>query len=153
MGDCIMNIRFVQVCFEKVDREGDEEMQKNNTADYKAVADTGGHRFVFYCQVSGAHVCTSKEIYPGKPEDALLAAWQAEACKHFNQCRRCGKWVIDAVFNAEVLECVECAPYEAEPKFCKTCGAKINAPLTHCQRCGNKLFYEGGEEDEPKTAV
>jgi hypothetical protein len=48
---------------------------------------------------------------------------------------------------------VECAPYEAEPKFCKTCGAKINAPLTHCQRCGNKLFYEGGEEDEPKTAV
>jgi hypothetical protein len=25
--------------------------------------------------------------------------------------------------------------------------------LTHCQRCGNKLFYEGGEEDEPKTAV
>ena len=129
-------------------------MPKNRTADYKAVTDRGAHRFMFYCQVSGAHVCTTKEIYPGQPEDALLAAWQAEGYKYFNQCGRCGKWVIDAVFNAEVLECVECAPYEAEPKFCKTCGTKIETPVKHCQHCGNKLVYEGGEEDhDPEASV
>lgn len=127
-------------------------MPKNRTADYKAVADKDGHRFMFYCQVSGAHVCTTKEIYPGEPEDALLSAWQAEGCQQFNQCKRCGRWVIDAVYNAEVLECVECAPYEAEPKFCKTCGAKIESPVKHCQHCGRKLIYEGGEEDHDTEA-
>lgn len=119
-------------------------MLKNKTADYKAVSDRGGHRFMFYCQISGAHVCTTKEIYPGETETALLRAWQAEGCRHFNQCHRCGSWVIDAVFNVEVLECVECAPYEAEPKFCKTCGTKIEHPVKECPNCGNKLIYEGG---------
>lgn len=127
-------------------------MPKYKTADYKAVEDSGGHRFMFYCQVSTAHVCTTKQIYPGEVEKALLEAWQAEGRRSFNQCSRCGKWVIDAVFNAEVLECVECAPYEAEPKFCKTCGAKIESPVKHCQHCGNKLLYEGGEEDHDTEA-
>lgn len=129
-------------------------MPKNKTADYKAVADKVGHRFMFYCQVSGAHVCTTKEIYAGSAEEALLAAWDTEGYRGFNQCKRCRKWVIDAVFNAEVLECVECAPYEAEPKFCKTCGARIQKPVTHCRNCGNKLIYEGGEEHyDPEVAV
>ena len=127
-------------------------MTSNKTADFKAVADKVGHRFMFYCQSSGAHVCTTKGIYPGRPEEALLLAWQAEGCKHFNLCRRCGNWVIDAVFNAEVLECVECAPYEAEPKFCKTCGVKIESPVKHCQHCGNKLVYEGENEDHDTEA-
>lgn len=127
-------------------------MPNNKTADFKAVTDQAGHRFMFYCQISGAYVCTTKGTYPGKTEEALLLAWQAEGYKYFNQCGRCGKWVIDAVFNAEVLECVECAPYEAEPKFCKTCGAKIESPVKHCQHCGNKLLYEGGEEDHDTEA-
>ena len=128
-------------------------MSKNKTADYKAVADRDGHRFMFYCPVSGAHVCTTKEIYPGETDTALQLAWKAEGCQHFNQCRRCGNWVIDAVFNVEVLECVECAPYEAEPKFCKTCGARIETPGTNCQHCGSKLIYEGGEEDHDTEAA
>lgn len=129
-------------------------MVNNKTADFKAAADQAGLRFMFYCQLSGAHVFTTKGIYPGKPEEALLLAWQTEGCKHFNLCRRCGKWVIDAVFNAEVLECVECAPYEAEPKFCKTCGTKIETPVKNCQHCGNKLIYEGGAgSDEPEASV
>lgn len=129
-------------------------MTSNKTADFKAVADQAGHRFMFYCQVSGAYVCTTKGTYPGKSEEALLLAWQAEGYKYFNQCGRCGKWVIDAVFNAEVLECVECAPYEAEPKFCKTCGTKIETPVKHCPHCGNKLIYEGGKEDyDPEASV
>lgn len=126
-------------------------MLKSRTADYKLVEDDGGYRAMFYCQVSGAHVCTTKEIYPGGLEEALLAAWEAVGSKYFNKCNRCGKWVIDAVFNAEVLECVECAPYEAEPKFCKTCGAKVEQPLTSCLNCGNQLIYGGGEDYDPKA--
>ena len=128
-------------------------MQKNKTADYKAVADKDGHRFMFYCQVSGAHVCTTKEIYPGGEDQALLNAWEAEGSKGFNRCKRCGKWVIDAVFNAEVLECVECAPYEAEPKFCKTCGGEIQQPASRCRHCGNPLIYEGGEYGDTEASV
>lgn len=117
-------------------------MPKNRTADYKAVEDHGGHRFMFYCQVSGAHVCTTKQIYSGEVEEALCEAWQGEGRRGFNQCSRCGKWVIDAVYNAEVLECAECAPYEAEPKFCKTCGVKIDTPVGNCRHCGHTLLYE-----------
>lgn len=118
-------------------------MPKNTTSKYKAVSDGGGYRFIFYCDVSDAHVCTTKEIYKGSEEEALLAAWQAEGCEHFNLCHRCGKWVIDAVYNAEVLECVECAPYESEPKFCKNCGQKIKCSVKNCPACGKKLIYEG----------
>ena len=127
-------------------------MPENKTAAYNAVTEKDGHRFAFYCQVSGAYVCTTKDIYPGGPEEALLLAWQAEGCKHFNRCGRCGKWVIDAVFNAEVLGCVECAPYEAEPKFCKTCGVKIESQFIQCTNFGNKLIYEGCEEHHDTEA-
>lgn len=119
-------------------------MPQRITAKYKTVADGGGYRFLFYCDVSDAHVCTTKEIYRGgSVEEALLAAWQAEGQGHFNRCRKCGRWVIDAVYNAEVLECVECAPYEGDPNFCKSCGQRIEAPSKICPACGKKLIYEG----------
>jgi hypothetical protein len=51
-------------------------MQSSKTANYKAVADQAGHRFLFYCQVSGAHVRITKEIYPGQLEEALGLAWK-----------------------------------------------------------------------------
>ncbi|MBO5358639.1 MAG: hypothetical protein J6A78_04895 [Clostridia bacterium] len=121
-------------------------MPKNATSKYKAVSDGGGYRFIFYCDVSDAHVCTTKEIYKGNEEEALLVAWQTEGCGHFNLCHRCGKWVIDAVYNVEVLECVECAPYESEPKFCKNCGQKIKEPVKNCPVCGKKLIYEGCDD-------
>ena len=37
-------------------------MPERNTATHKMVADGCGYRFLFYCDVSGAHVCTTKEI-------------------------------------------------------------------------------------------
>ena len=120
-------------------------MPESRTAKHKVVPDDGGYRFIFYCDVSDAHVCTTGQIYQGDSvEEALLAAWQAEGRERFNRCHKCGKWVIDAVYNAEVLECVECAPYEAEPKYCKNCGTKIKDPVKSCPSCGKKLIYEGG---------
>ena len=119
-------------------------MTESRTAKYKVVPDGGGYRFIFYCDVSDAHVCTTRQIYHGNSaEGALLAAWQAEGSRYFNRCHKCGKWVIDAVYNAEVLECVVCAPYEAEPKYCKNCGIKIEEPVKVCPSCGGKLIYEG----------
>ena len=119
-------------------------MAERNAATHKTVADGGGYRFLFYCDVSGVHVCTTKEVYHADtPEAALLTAWEAEGRGRFNKCHKCGKWVIDAVYNAEVLECVDCAPYEAEPKFCKNCGTRIEATIRHCPSCGKKLIYEG----------
>ena len=119
-------------------------MLDRNVARHKTLADGGGYRFLFYCDVSGVHVCPTKEVYHADtPEAALLAAWEAEGRGRFNKCHKCGKWVIEAVYNAEVLECVDCAPYEAEPKFCKNCGTRIEVTIRHCPSCGKKLIYEG----------
>ena len=119
-------------------------MPKNRTAKYKVVTDGDGYRFIFYCDVSDAHIYTTQKTYQVDAEqEALLAAWEAEGREHFNRCHKCGKWVMDAVYNAEVLECVECAPYEAEPKYCKNCGTKIEVPVKICPVCGKKLIYEG----------
>ena len=125
-------------------KEGSEVMSERKTATHKVLADGGGYRFMFYCDLSGAHICTTKEIYYGNTqEEALKSAWQSEGRSHFNQCRKCGKWVSLAMYNVDVLECVECAPFEAEAKFCKNCGAKIKEPTRPCPKCGKPLAYYG----------
>ena len=35
----------------------------------------------------------------------------------FNPCGRCGRWVSDVMYNADVHECVACAPWENLPHF------------------------------------
>ena len=123
-------------------------MPENRTAKHKIVTDGGGYRFIFYCDVSDAHVCTTGQIYQGdSEEEALLAAWQAEGREHFNRCHKCGKWVIDAMYNADALECVGCAPWEDTPEFCKFCGAKVSASDSVCPKCGEHLIYGGNFDD------
>ena len=72
-----------------------------------------------------------------------MLAWEREGRAQFNPCHKCGKLVSDAMFNVEVLECVECAPYEAEAKFCKNCGTRIEEPWSPCPACGKPLVYQG----------
>ena len=117
-------------------------MPENRTAKHKIVTDGSGYRFIFYCDVSDAHVCTTGQIYQGdSEEEALLAAWQAEGREHFNRCHKCGKWVVDALYNVEVLECVECMPYACEPNYCKSCGRKVDHHDGNCRFCGKPLVY------------
>lgn len=119
-------------------------MPERKTATHKVLADGGGYRFMFYCDLSGAHVCSTKEIYcADTQEEALQAAWQAEGRSRFNKCRKCGKWVNVAMYNVDVLECVGCAPFETEAKFCKNCGAKIEDPTKPCPACNKTLVYYG----------
>jgi DNA-directed RNA polymerase subunit RPC12/RpoP len=118
---------------------------QKKTAAYKIISDASGNRYKFYCEVSDALACTTEPIRAKTPEEELQIAWETVGRKHFNLCHKCGRWVIDAVYNADVWECVECAPYEAEPNFCKNCGIKIEKPAGKCPACGHKLVYEGEE--------
>lgn len=123
-------------------------MGVKKTAAYKKVHDACGTRYRFYCELSGALACITEPICGKTPEEELQTAWDTVGIKCFNLCHKCGKWVIDAAYNAEVLECVECAPYEAEPLFCKSCGVKIETPTRKCPVCGNGLVYEGKEKSQ-----
>ena len=85
------------------------------TARFKKIATADGNRYRFYCDVSGALVYESDPILLDTPEREVLFVWESGGRKRFNRCQRCGRWVSDAVYNAENLECVECSPWEEEP--------------------------------------
>lgn len=123
-------------------------MESKRIAAYKIVKENGGNRYRFYCELSGALACVTDPICATTSEDELRIAWETTGIKHFNLCHKCGKWVIDAAYNVEVFECVECAPYETEPKFCKKCGVKIETPARKCPVCRSSLVYEGKGDAE-----
>ena len=123
-------------------------MGAQKTAVCKMISDAGGNRYKFYCEMSGALACTTKPIRANTLEEELQLAWETVGIKYFNLCHKCGRWVIDAVYNADVWECVECAPYEAEPNYCKNCGIKIEKLSSECPACRHKLVYEGEESEK-----
>ncbi|MBQ9779357.1 MAG: zinc ribbon domain-containing protein [Clostridia bacterium] len=114
-------------------------------ATLKIVTHADGNIYKFYCDLSGALICTTKPYKADTPENELQLAWEQEGKQHFNSCHKCGKQVSNAMFNVDVLECVECAPFESEAKFCKNCGTKIEDPTRHCPACGKPLMYYGKE--------
>ena len=114
--------------------------RENKIAKYKIIVDTGGNRYRFYCEASGAAVCTTKPVKAETPEKELLLAWE-EGKENFSLCPRCGRLVCDAMYNADVCECVDCAPWENKPKFCKKCGAEIHKGNVFCTGCGARARY------------
>ena len=122
-------------------------MPKKKTAAYKIITDSGGNRYKFYCDPTGALLCPTKPYHADTPEKELELAWNTEGKAHFNLCHKCGKWVIDAMYNADALECVGCAPWEDTPEFCKFCGAKVSASDSVCPKCGEHLIYGGSFDD------
>lgn len=121
------------------------ENKRRMTANYKIVMDAGGNRYQFFCELSGAHVHTTKPIRADTPEQALEIAWETEGKEQFNYCKKCGKWVSSIMYNADVCECVKCAPWENYPLYCPQCGKKIFDTKRFCPHCGTLLRYEGGE--------
>lgn len=120
-------------------------MGVRKTAAYKISADRNGNRYSFYCDVSGACVCTTRPYKSDTPQQELETAWQEEGRKYFNRCHKCGKWVIDAAYNPEVCECINCATFETEPRYCKYCGARVKPESRQCPVCGRSLYYQGGD--------
>ena len=119
-------------------------MLKRKTATHKVLADDGGYRFMFYCDLSGAHICTTKKIYYGDTqEEALQAAWQAEGRSLFNQCRKCGKWVSLAMYNVDVLECVECAPSKPRRSSVKAAVRRLRNPQNRARLVASLLLITG----------
>ena len=118
---------------------------KKATADYKLILDGDGkYRFRFFCDLCGSLEYTSQPVNCRNAEKELGKVWTSEAKSHFNFCGKCGKWVNTEMFNADVLECVACAPWEDTPLYCPHCGKKVENSENHCAYCGRSLRYEGG---------
>lgn len=113
---------------------------------YRVIPGEKGNRYRFYCDLSGAAVETVEPICGESPEQELELAWEQIRESSMNRCHRCGRWVIDAMFNADVLECVDCAPWEGPPQYCKSCGVKLRSSERFCPVCKKPLLYEGRAE-------
>ena len=122
-------------------------MQKRKTAHYKVIADSGGNRYNFFCDLTGARFSTTRVYNEADLDTELELAWETEGKKNFQLCQKCGKWVIDAMYNADALECVACAPWENTPEYCKFCGAKISSFDCVCPKCKKHLIYGGSFDD------
>lgn len=114
--------------------------RENKIAKYKIIADSGGNRYRFYCEASGAAVCTTRPVKAETPEKELLLAWE-EGKESFSLCPRCGRLVCDAMYNADVCECADCAPWENRPNYCKKCGTVITKGNVFCTGCGVRTMY------------
>ena len=116
-------------------------MKDHATAKYRVIADSGGSRYRFFCDVSGMVLCTTKPIRGNTQEEELKTAWETEGRQHFNRCSKCGKWVGDPMYNADTLQCVDCAPWQEKPNYCSHCGKPISHSTRYCSACGTRLRY------------
>lgn len=91
-------------------------------------------RYTFFCELSGAPVCTTGQIPQGTAAEMLRRAWE-EAKPLFNGCAECGRWVSDGFYNPDEMKCVACAPYR---RFCTDCGAPIGPGSRFCTHCGKR---------------
>lgn len=146
------NIDLVKVSGNSCKKKGvgSLDVKKNKTASFKINKTPSGNIFEFFCDLSHALVYSSKPIRADNPEEELMRAWGEGGKEYFNRCQKCGKWVIDAMYNPDVWSCVQCVPIEDYPDYCPVCGAKTQELSNFCHVCGAKLFY-GGEEENEKT--
>ena len=106
--------------------------KNNKTAKYKIIADSGGSRYRFFCDLSGMVLCTTQPVRADTQEKELMLAWESEGKKHFNVCSKCGRHVSDTMYNADTGECVDCSVWEERPRFCAHCGKPIAAKEVYC---------------------
>ena len=116
-------------------------MKEHATAKYRVIADSGGSRYRFFCDVSGMALCTTSPVRGNTQAEELKTAWETEGKQHFNRCSKCGKWVSDPMYNADMLQCVDCAPWQERPKYCSHCGKQIEPSARYCDVCGTRLRY------------
>ena len=114
-------------------------------ARYKVIADSGGRQVRFFCDLSG-ELRHSVVIPAARDEtEAVRLAWDSGGRGCFNLCPKCGRWVSEVMFNADAGECVACAPWQEQPRFCPHCAKPLLLPGDYCPHSGVKLRYEGGD--------
>ena len=108
------------------------DVKKNKTASFKINKTPSGNIYEFFCDLSHALVYSSKPIKSDNPEEELMRVWGECGKEYFNRCQKCGKWVIDAMYNPDVWSCVQCVPKSnvAESVFCAT--KQENAYICGC---------------------
>ncbi len=122
--------------------------QCKKTARFKIVETQGGNAYRFFCELSGAAVCTVSPLRADNPEKEVSEAWETEGKIHFNKCHSCGKWVCDVMYNPDTFCCVDCTPWEDPPNYCTRCGSKVTENgESFCTDCGSRLMYGGVEHD------
>ncbi len=109
---------------------------------------TSGKVFRFFCEASGAAVCTTKPVRADTKSEALKLAWNSEGKESLHLCHACGRWVCNAMYNADVFNCVDCSPWEDPPNFCPKCGIQVPQGDTFCRKCGVRLMYGGEDNDK-----
>ncbi len=115
--------------------------RKKPTARYQIITDPAGTRYCFFCEASGAAMCTTSPVTADTQAAELTLAWENEGKQYFNYCPKCGRFVCDTMYNADVCECVDCAPWEKAPRYCKQCGQIIQNGNTFCSKCGHRAMY------------
>lgn len=125
--------------------------KEREPAAYRMIPDTNGNRYHFFCEASGALACTTNPTRAKSPDEELWIAWELEGRAQFNRCQKCGRWVMDVMFNADVLQCVDCAPWEDVPKFCAQCGRGVSPEDVFCRKCGARLRYREVDTDDKGT--
>ena len=83
-------------------------MNTEFTAKHAMLSADGWFAFQFYCDLCQNAYTIGRIISPSPDEALAIAA--AEARRHFNRCHRCDKWICDACYNADEMECAECRP-------------------------------------------
>lgn len=124
---------------------------RRRLAKVKITEENGGRVYSFLCDLSGAVIWRTKPVRGETPEAEYSLAWN-EARLNINSCRRCGRNVIDALYNAETMECVKCSPWQKPPIYCSNCGAKLNEADFYCKLCGKKIKEDGVDEDAQCSA-
>lgn len=83
-------------------------MKSEFTARNKMHSEGNTYSFLFYCHYCGAGYTTSPITTKNEYEAFTLAKRRAQP--YFNLCHKCRKWVCDAHYNENFMQCIECAP-------------------------------------------
>lgn len=110
-------------------------------ARYIRLCGSDGIRYRFFCEASGAAVCTTEPVISDSHRGELHIAWEQQGRQHFSQCQKCRRWVWDVMYNADTGQCVLCSPWEEAPVFCCGCGAPAVPEERYCRKCGQSLRY------------
>lgn len=122
------------------------EPKERKRAKFSVTEENDGRVYTFFCDLSGAAVWKTKPISAPAQSVADELAW-SEAKRNINSCHRCGRNVIDALYNPETMECVRCSPWQKPPVYCSSCGARLAENDLYCEVCGHKIRQEGVDED------